>query len=113
MPWQDRAVSRKTASIRCMLWLMALSASSGGAADHVGNKPTTPAAQLKSWPCPALCATDQLTPDRDRTRYSKNARRGRDKYGLPPSGFCSSPSISASEKRSAAQAEYDRSAAQA
>jgi hypothetical protein len=45
----------------------------GWAVDRVHNKPTTPAAQLKLWPGRGSTLHDgQLTPDRDRTRYSKS-----------------------------------------
>jgi hypothetical protein len=50
-----------------------------------------------------LCATDQLTPDRERTRYSKNASGG---WARARTIVSHGPG-----ERSAAQAEYDRSRA--
>jgi hypothetical protein len=53
-----------------------------------------------------LCATDQLTPDHDCTRYSKSARLGPYKYGTALFG-----PDAGDEKHNAARAEYDRLAA--
>lgn len=50
----------------------------GGVVDRVWKQADDPCRAIKIVALTGqLCATDQLTPDRDRTRYSKNARGGR------------------------------------
>lgn len=88
-----------------------------GPSTESGNKPTTPCRTIKIVALTGqLCATDQLTPDRDRTRYSKNAWRGWINLVPALASFLHARCVDTPrglERHSAAQAEYDRSAAQA
>jgi hypothetical protein len=79
-----------------MLWRL------GGVVDRVWKQADDPCRTIKIVTLTGhLCTTDQLTPDRNRTRYSKNVCRGwANIRTIVPDG---------PRKRSPAPAEYDRS----